>query len=135
MKLSRRGEYALRALIDLGIAQATGRRLLQAHKIVEKENIPEPFLEQILAQLREAGLIGTKRGKYGGYYLQKSADEISMGSIVGLIDGTLAPIGCVSQPKWSSVCPARARPATRPRKPLRWCWPSAMPRGRAARKG
>lgn len=106
MKLSKRGEYALRALIDLGLAQEAGRDLLQAHEIVEKENIPEPFLEQILAQLREAGLVGAKRGKYGGYFLKRPADTITMGSVVRLIDGTLAPIGCVSQCAYEScTCP------------------------------
>lgn len=106
MKLSKRGEYALRALIDLGLAQEAGRELLQAHEIVEKENIPEPFLEQILAQLREAGYVDAKRGKYGGYFLKRPADTIVMGSVVRLIDGSLAPIGCVSQSAYEAcTCP------------------------------
>jgi Rrf2 family protein len=106
MKLSKRGEYALRALIDLGLAQEAGRDLLQAREIVEKENIPEPFLEQILAQLREAGYVDARRGKYGGYFLARPANTIVMGAVVRLIDGTLAPIGCVSQSSYERcTCP------------------------------
>jgi Rrf2 family protein len=106
MKLSKRGEYALRALIDLGIARESGREMLRLQEIVEKEQIPAAFLEQIFAQLREAGFIDGKRGKKGGYFLAKPADTISMGQIVRLIDGPLAPIGCVSQSKYERcTCP------------------------------
>lgn len=106
MKLSKRGEYALRALIDLGLAREAGRELLQAREIVEKEHIPEPFLEQILAQLREAGYVDARRGKYGGYFLARPANTIVMGAVVRLIDGSLAPIGCVSQSSYERcTCP------------------------------
>lgn len=106
MKLSKRGEYALRALIDLGIARESGREMLRLQEIVEKEKIPSAFLEQIFAQLREAGIIDGKRGKKGGYFLAKPTDTISMGQIVRLIDGPLAPIGCVSQSRYERcTCP------------------------------
>lgn len=106
MKLSKRGEYALRGLIDLGIAHEAGRKLLRIQEIVEKENIPTAFLEQIFAQLRQEGLIDAKRGKNGGYFLAQPADTISMGHIVRLIDGPLAPIGCVSQTRYEKCsCP------------------------------
>jgi len=106
MKLSKRGEYALRALIDLAIAHQAGRHLLRLQEIVDKEKIPTPFLEQIFMQLREAGLIDAKRGKYGGYFLARPADTISIGQIIRLIDGPLAPIGCVSQSNYERcTCP------------------------------
>ena len=106
MKLSKRGEYALRALIDLGVAQEAGRKLVRVQEIVEKEKIPAPFLEQIFAQLRQAGYIEAKRGKYGGYALKRPADTIVMGQVVRLIDGSLAPIGCVSQSEYEPcTCP------------------------------
>lgn len=106
MKLSKRGEYALRALIDLGIAHHVGRDLIGLPEIVAKEKIPAPFLEQILAQLRSAGIVDGKRGKNGGYFLAKPADTISIGQIVRLIDGPLAPIRCVSQTKYQPcTCP------------------------------
>jgi Rrf2 family protein len=96
MKLSKRGEYALRALIDFGIAQELGRPLLKINELVEKERLPVKFLEQILYQLKGAGYIETKRGKTGGYFLAKPLKEISFGHVIRLIDGPLAPISCVS---------------------------------------
>lgn len=106
MKVSKRGEYALRALIDLGLAAEIGRPMLRAQEIVTRENLPKGFLDQILMQLRKAGFIGTKRGKHGGYFLAKPMDSISIGQVVRLIDGPLAPIRCVSQSKYEKCsCP------------------------------
>jgi Rrf2 family protein len=106
MKLSKRGEYALRGLIDLGIAHEAGREMLRVQEIVSKEKIPTAFLEQIFAQLRHEGLIDAKRGKNGGYFLARPSDTISMGQVIRLIDGPLAPIGCVSQTKYEKCsCP------------------------------
>ena len=96
MKISKRGEYALRALIDFGIAQELGRPLLKINELVAKERLPVKFLEQILTQLRGAGYIETKRGKAGGYFLARPAREISLGKVIRLIDGPLAPLSCVS---------------------------------------
>jgi Rrf2 family protein len=106
MKLSRKGEYALRALIDLGIAQEIGRQLVQVTELAETERIPIKFLEQIMYELRGAGYIESRRGKFGGYHLAKPAAAITMGEIVRLIEGPLAPIGCVSQSKYERCsCP------------------------------
>jgi Rrf2 family protein len=106
MKLTKRGEYALRALIDIAIARESGRELLSLKEIAARENIPLPFLEQIFAQLREAGIVDGKRGKHGGFFLAKPPENISMGEIVRLIDGPLAPIGCVSHTAYSKCsCP------------------------------
>ena len=106
MKLSKRGEYALRALIDLGIAQELKRPLLQIAELAEKERLPVKFLEQILTQLRTAGYIETKRGKHGGYFISKPMDTIRMGDVIRLIDGPLAPIACVSQTAYARcTCP------------------------------
>jgi|SRR5690606_11459151 len=106
MKLSRKGEYALRALIDLGIAREVGRDLVQVTELAETEVIPVKFLEQIMFELRAAGYIESRRGKFGGYRLAKDPDEIRIGEIVRLIDGPLAPIGCVSQTSYQRcTCP------------------------------
>jgi Rrf2 family protein len=106
MKLSKRGEYALRALIDFGIAEELGRPLLKVSELVEKERLPLKFLEQILMQLRGAGYIETKRGKDGGYFLAKPTKEISLGKVIRLLDGPLAPISCVSQTAYERcTCP------------------------------
>jgi Rrf2 family protein len=106
MKLSKRGEYALRALIDFGIAHELGRPLLNVSELAEKERLPLKFLEQILLQLRTEGYIDTKRGKQGGYFLAKPAKAISLGKVIRIIDGPLAPIACVSQTAYERcTCP------------------------------
>jgi Rrf2 family protein len=97
MRLTKRGEYALRALIDLGIAQSVGRPMIQIAELARRENIPIKFLEQILVTLKEAGYLESKRGKQGGYLLAKPMEKITIGEVVRLLDGPLAPIPCVSQ--------------------------------------
>lgn len=97
MRLTKRGEYALRALIHLGIAQDLGRPMVQIAEIAKKENIPIKFLESILVLLKEAGYLDSKRGKEGGYFLARPQTEITIGDVVRKLDGPLAPIPCVSQ--------------------------------------
>lgn len=106
MKLSKRGEYALRALIDFGLAQALGKPLLQVNELARKEDIPVKFLEQILMQLKAGGYLESRRGKHGGYLLAAPPDQIRIGQVVRLIDGPLAPIACVSQTAYERcTCP------------------------------
>ena len=106
MKLSKKGEYAIRALIDLGIAAEVGRPLVQVSELAGKEVIPIKFLEQIMQLLKEEGVIESQRGKFGGYRLARPANKITIGSIVRLIDGPLAPIGCVSHTAYEKCsCP------------------------------
>lgn len=106
MKLSKKGEYALRSLINLGIAAEVGRSLVQVTELADSEQLPIKFLEQILQVLKEAGFVESRRGKYGGYRLAKPARKIPIGAVVRLIDGTLAPIGCVSQTAYERcTCP------------------------------
>lgn len=109
MKLSKRGEYALRSLINLGIAAKVGRRLVPVTELARAEDLPVKFLEQVMQQLREAGYVESERGKHGGYRLAHPAGKISVGKIVRLIDGPLAPIGCVSQSAYEPCnCPDEA---------------------------
>jgi Rrf2 family protein len=109
MKLSKRGEYALRSMINLGFAAQARRKLVQASELAESEQLPIKFLEQILQTLKEAGLVKSERGKFGGYRLAKPAGEIRIGEVVRLIDGPLAPIGCVSQTAYEKcTCPDEA---------------------------
>ena len=106
MKLSKKGEYALRALIDLGIAAEVGRPLVQVSELAEKERIPVKFLEQIMQLLKEEGFVESRRGKFGGYRLANPAAKITVGSVVRVIDGPLAPIGCVSHTAYERCsCP------------------------------
>lgn len=109
MKLSRKGEYALRSLINLGIAAEVGRSLVQVTELAESEQLPVKFLEQIMQALKEGGYVVSERGKFGGYRLGKPASAIKIGAIVRLIDGPLAPIGCVSQTAYEKcTCPDEA---------------------------
>ena len=98
MQLSKRGEYGLRAMIQLAHPAPDGTvRILQISEIANMENMPVKFLEQILLTLKNSGLLQSKRGVSGGYYLARPASEIMLGQIVRLLDGPLAPIHCVSQ--------------------------------------
>jgi len=96
MRLSKRGEYGLRAMIDLATWEG-GNPIIQIKDIAEREHIPAKFLEQILLTLKNAGLLHSKMGVGGGYYLAKPSDQISLGQIVRVLDGPLAPLRCVSQ--------------------------------------
>ena len=106
MNLSKRSEYALRALIDIGIATELDRPILQVSELASKEKLPIKFLEQILTQLRLGGFVETKRGKLGGYSLAKQASQIKIGDVIRLLDGPLAPISCVSKTAYERcTCP------------------------------
>src|SRR5262252_2740616 len=106
MKLSKRGEYALRALIDLGIAFELGWPMLQISELASKEKLPIKFLEQIFTQLKSAGYVASRRGKFGGYSLSRPMKQIKFGAVIRLIDGPLAPIRCVSQTSYARCsCP------------------------------
>ncbi len=109
MNLSKRGEYALRALIDLGIAKELGRPVLQVSELAAKEKLPVKFLEQIFTQLKAAGYIEARRGKFGGYSLARPMNRIRFGAVIRMIDGPLAPIRCVSQSAYERcTCPDEA---------------------------
>jgi Rrf2 family protein len=106
MKLSKRGEYALRALIDLGIASELGWPMLQISELAAKEKLPIKFLEQIFMQLKTAGYVKSRRGKFGGYSLGRPMSRIKFGAVIRLIDGPLAPIRCVSRTSYARCsCP------------------------------
>jgi Rrf2 family cysteine metabolism transcriptional repressor len=104
MKLSLRGEYALRALIVLGLNH--DRSVLRIQTISEQQNIPKRFLEQILNDLKSAGVVESKRGMSGGYRLSKPPDQISLAVVIRHIEGPLAPVSCVSERFYSRCsCP------------------------------
>lgn len=108
MKLSKRGEYGIKALLDLAEGEP-GHNVIHIREIAEREQIPVKFLEQILLTLKNAGILRSQRGARGGYSLARSADEITLGQIVRILDGPLAPIRCVSQMAYERcVCPDEA---------------------------
>lgn len=99
MRLSKRGEYGLRAMIVLAEPAGNGSSpaMLQIKEISQREQIPIKFLEQILLTLKNAGLLHSKMGVGGGYYLARPAGEITLGQVFRILDGPVAPIKCVSQ--------------------------------------
>src|SRR6266516_7308003 len=112
MKLSLRGEYALRALLVLGLNYEQG--IVRIQTISEKQNIPKRFLEQILNDLKSAGMVQSRRGVAGGYRLAKRPEQISLASIVRHVEGALAPVSCVSERFYEKCsCPDEARCAIR----------------------
>ena len=109
MKLSKKSEYGLRALLELTLAH--GSATLQRHEIAARQHIPVEFLEQILLALKRAGLLSSRRGARGGYTLIKQPKDISLGHVIRILDGPLAPIGCVSKTAYQkcSDCPYAKR--------------------------
>lgn len=106
MRLTKRGEYALRTLIQLGIAERQGQGVISVSVLADKERLPFKFLEAILFELRGAGYVESLRGKHGGARLARPARSIVMGDVVRLIDGKLAPIGCASETEYEKCsCP------------------------------
>ena len=102
--LSNKAKYGIRALIHLA-QQGPGRVLIK--DIAEKERIPRKFLEAILLELKVAGLLQSKPGKGGGYFLLRAPDSINLGHVIRTIDGPLAPIPCASETAFSPCkdCP------------------------------
>lgn len=112
MKLSQRGEYALRALLVLGMNH--GPEVVRIKDIAQQQNIPRRFLEQILNDLKSAGFVQSRRGVAGGYRLQRSPEEISLADIIRHLEGPLAPVGCVSVNYYQRCsCPDEAKCAIR----------------------
>ncbi len=94
MRLSRRSEYGLRALIDL--VRHEGGPPIALATLAERDRLPAKFLEQIMASLKHAGIVRTTLGAHGGYAIAADPAEISLGRIIRLLDGALAPVSCVS---------------------------------------
>jgi Rrf2 family protein len=94
MRLSTKGEYASRAMLELSVRYAEGA--LHIRDISAAQGIPERFLEQILLQLKRAGYLRSRKGPKGGYFLAKPPSRISVAEVIRVMDGPLAPIDCVS---------------------------------------
>ena len=97
MKLSVRGEYALRALIVLGLDYLEDDSVVRIQEISKRQNIPKRFLEQILNDLKSAGILESRRGVSGGYRLKLQPDRITLAQVIRHIEGPLAPVSCVSE--------------------------------------
>jgi Rrf2 family protein len=95
MKLSRKSDYALRALMSL-VARRDSGLPISVRELAEENDIPPRFLEQILLDLKRVGVVSSIAGRIGGFLLAKSPEEVTLGQIIRHFDGVLAPIGCVS---------------------------------------
>lgn len=93
--ISNKAKYAYRAL--LAIAAAPGGQALTSAEISSRHCIPHKFLEQILVDLKKAGILDSKRGKNGGYVMLRPPDTVSFGEVLRLFEGPLAPLPCLSR--------------------------------------
>lgn len=106
MKLSKKTEYALRALAELAMNQEEGN--LQAQELARREKIPIKFLEQILLVLKKAGVLQSRRGAGGGYLLSRPPEQVSLGEVVRLIEGPLVLLECASEEEDCCTCEEEA---------------------------
>ena len=112
MKLSLRGEYALRAMLVLGLNYE--KPVVRIQAISDQQNIPKRFLEQILNDLKSAGFVSSRRGVAGGYRLARKPEQITLAAVVRHVEGALAPVSCVSERFYERCsCPDEARCAIR----------------------
>jgi Rrf2 family protein len=104
--LSKRAKYGLRALIYLARRQGEGP--IQIAYISDELHIPRKFLEAILLDLRNEGILQSRKGREGGYYMERAPDTISIGRLIRYVDGPLASVPCVSQTAYSRCddCPS-----------------------------
>lgn len=92
MKITFKGDYALKAILDLSINQGRPQTI---QDISKRQDIPAKFLEQIMISLKKGGFVRAQRGKKGGYLLSRAPLKITMGEVIRFIEGPVEPIGCV----------------------------------------
>ena len=92
MKVSTRGRYALRLMLD--IALECGRGPVSLRDVAQRQDISDKYLEQIITPLGRAGLVRSVRGAGGGYLLTRKPEEYTVGEILRVLEGSLAPVGC-----------------------------------------
>jgi Rrf2 family protein len=93
--LTQKSKYALRALLVLAKEYGQGPVLIS--DIAHREALPQKFLELILLELRNHGILGSKKGKGGGYFLARRPELVHLGEVLRVLEGPLAPLPCVSK--------------------------------------
>ena len=88
MRISAKGEYAIKAMLDLALQRERG--LIPIQEIATRQAIPQRYLEQVLLSLKRAGLLTSKRGSTGGYHLTRDPEEITVGAVLRAVEGTRA---------------------------------------------
>jgi Rrf2 family protein len=111
MRISTRGRYALRALVDLALNE--GEAPVQQDEIARRQEIPSPYLARLMAQLARAGILRGERGPGGGYRLARPAVEISARDVVQAVEGPLEVVKCVD-PNSKRICPRQTICVTQP---------------------
>ena len=96
MKVSMKGDYGVRALVEL--AHHYGEGPMQSAAIAGRQSIPEPYLDQLLTSLRRAGFIRSVRGPQGGHALIRDPRELKLSEVIIALEGSLAPIACLDDP-------------------------------------
>ncbi len=112
MKVSTRGEYGVRAMVAL--AHGFGNGPMSITEIARQSNVPPAYLEQLIAPLRRASLVESKRGARGGYILAREPELIRIGDIYRVMEGPVAPMDCVSEDLSDQTCPLIDGCETRP---------------------
>lgn len=102
MKISTRGRYALRLMLDLALSDS--EKPVRVKEIAERQEISEKYLEQIISILNKAGYVRSVRGPQGGYFLAKRPEEYTVGMILRLTEGSLCPVECVEE---GADCPRK----------------------------
>lgn len=97
MKLSTKGRYGARAMLDLALHYKESEGPVALKAIAERQGISEEYLEQIFSSLRKSGLVESVRGAQGGYRLARPAMRISVGDILRVLEGSLSPVDCVQE--------------------------------------
>lgn len=110
MKLSTKGRYGIKAMVDIAMEYGTGR--LSVNQLAEKQGVSVAYLEQLIAALKKAGLVDSARGVSGGYTLSRSPEEISVGEVLRALEKTTAIVDCVDVEgsKCENACSCSARP-------------------------
>lgn len=96
MKITYKGDYALKAVLDLALNYGTND-VVTIHDLAKHADIPIKFLEQVLLDLKRAGFVESRRGKVGGYLLARRPSQIKLGEIIRFIDGPIEPIACAEK--------------------------------------
>lgn len=99
MKLSTKGRYGARAMLDLALHYNEKEGPVSLGGIAERQGLSEEYLEQIFSALRKAGYVESVRGSQGGYKISRPLDQITVGDILRVLEGSLAPVDCVIENK------------------------------------
>ncbi len=102
LKVSTKGRYGLRAMVDLAANQDDTQVSLKS--IAERQGLSENYLEQMFSVLKKSGLVKSVRGAQGGYFLAKPADKITVGDILRVLEGPVAPVDCISTDVHGQCC-------------------------------